>query len=138
MRYKKTFTIYLLIIVMVLQGLSGLLGGISLIIDPTGALIELPIGWLQGSIFTDYLIPGIILLTILGIFPLLTTIGLISGTKRSLIYTRLVGYALVIWIAVEILIVGYKPEPPLQMIYGIEGVIILLLSYSSKVSNYYT
>lgn len=138
MRYKKTFSIYLLIIIMALQGLSGLLGGISLIIDPSGEMIELPSGWLAGSMFQDYLIPGIILLTVLGIFPMLTLIGLINGTKRSLIYARLVGYALVIWIAVEIFIIGYKPEPPLQMIYGILGIIIILLAYSSKVTNFYT
>jgi hypothetical protein len=106
--------------------------------DPSGAMIELPAAWLEGSMFQDYLIPGIILLTVLGVFPLLTLIGLINGTKRSLIYARLVGYALVIWILAEIFIVGYKPEPPLQMIYGILGIIILILAYSSRVTNYYT
>ena len=138
MQYKKSFSIHLLVVAIALQGLSGLLGGISLISDPSGELIELPVSWLEGSMFQDYLIPGIILLTVLGIFPILTLIGLINDTRRALIYARLVGYALIIWIAVEIFFIGYKPEPPLQMIYGILGVIILLLSYSSRVTNYYT
>ena len=138
MQYKKTFSIYFLIFIMALQSLSGLLGGVSLIIDPTGNMIDLPSSWLAGSMFQNYLIPGIILLVVLGILPLITLIGLVNGTKRSLTYARLVGYALVIWIAVEIFIIGYKPEPPLQMIYGIVGIIILLLAYSSRVTNFYT
>lgn len=138
MQYKKTFTIYLLIIIVALEGISGLLGGLSLIIDPSGKLIGLPVGWLGGSFFPDYLIPGIILFAILGVFPLVALAGLINGTRRALIYARLVGYALVIWIGVEILIVGYKPDPPLQLICGIEGIIILFLGYSSRVTNYYT
>jgi hypothetical protein len=138
MQYKKTFTIYLLIIIVALEGISGLLGGLSLIIDPTGELIGLPVGWLGGSFFPDYFIPGIILFTILGVFPMITLAGLINSTRRALIYARLVGYVLVIWIAVEILIVGYKPDPPLQLICGIVGIIILLLGYSSRVTNYYT
>ncbi|HKB87874.1 MAG TPA: hypothetical protein VKD08_16980 [Ignavibacteriaceae bacterium] len=138
MRYKKTFSIYLLIIFVLLQGISGLLGGISLIIDPSGGQIGLPVNWLEGSPFENFLIPGIILLTVLGVFPLITTMGLISGTRKALISSRLIGYALLIWIGVEIIIIGYRPDPPLQLIFGIEGVIILLLAYSTVVTNYYT
>jgi hypothetical protein len=138
MRYKKTFSIYLLIIFVLLQGISGLLGGISLIIDPSGGQIGLPVNWLEGSPFENFLIPGIILLTVLGVFPLVTTMGLISGTRKALISSRLIGYALLIWIGVEIIIIGYRPDPPLQLIFGIEGVIILLLAYSTVVTNYYT
>jgi len=138
MRYKKTFSIYLLIIFVLLQGISGLLGGISLIIDPSGGQIGLPVNWLEGSPFENFLIPGIILLTVLGVFPLITTMGLISGTRKALISSRLIGYALLIWIGVEVIIIGYRPDPPLQLIFGIEGVIILLLAYSTVVTNYYT
>jgi len=34
---------------------------------------------------------------------------------------------LVIWIAVEILVIGYHPVPPLQLIYGLLGFIIIAL-----------
>ncbi len=138
MQYKKSFTIYLLIICVVFQGISGLIGGISLINDPTGDNLGLPIKWLHGLPFENYLIPGIILLTILGIFPILVSAGLIARNKRALTSARLVGFALVIWIAVEIYITGYQTEPPLQLIYGILGIIILLLVYSTSVTNYYT
>lgn len=138
MQYKKSFMIYLLIVFVVLQGISGLIGGISFINDPSGHNLGLPIKWLQNTPFENYLIPGLILLTILGIFPILVAGGLITRYRRVLTLVRLLGYALVIWIAAEIYFIGYQPESPLQLIYGLLGIIILLLAYSTSVANYYT
>ncbi len=138
MRYKKTFSIYFLIICVFLQALSGLIGGTWLLADPSGGKIGLPSSWLENSPFPDYFIPGIILFTVLGIYPLIVAFGLIRDSKKALIASRLLGYALLIWIAVEIWIIGYQPEPPLQLIYGILGIIIIYLAYSASVTNYYT
>ena len=138
MQYRKSFSIYFLIICVLVQALSGLVGGIWLLIDPSGEDIGLPVTLLKDSFFHDYFIPGIILLTVLGIYPLMVAIGLMRDNKKALPASRLLGYALVIWIAVEIWIIGYQTEPPLQIIYGILGIIILYFAYSSKVNNYYT
>ncbi len=138
MQYRKSFSIYLLIVFVFIQALSGLIGGTWLLADPSGGKIGLPAAWLESSPFPDYLIPGIILFTILGIYPLMIAFGLIRDSKKALIGSRLLGYAMLIWIGVEIMIIGYQPEPPLQVIYGCLGVIILLLAYSSNVNNYYT
>ncbi len=138
MQYRKSLSIYLLIIFVFLQALSGLIGGTLLLADPSGGKIGLPAFWLEYSPFPDYLIPGLILFIILGIYPLIVAFGLIRDSKKALIAARLLGYALVIWIAVEIWIIGYQPEPPLQLIYGILGIIIIILAYSASVTNYYT
>lgn len=137
MQYKKSFSLYLLIVCVIIQAISGLLGGYALLSDPTGEYVGLPAFWLQRTPFQNYLIPGIILLTILGIFPILVFAGLIIRSRWALISARLLGYALIIWIATEIYFIGYQTEPPLQLIYGLLGVIILLLAYSSRVTNYY-
>jgi len=39
-----------------------------------------------------------------------------------------VGAGLLIWVAVEVAIIGYSNEPPLQAIYGTHGVVIMLVS----------
>ncbi len=39
-----------------------------------------------------------------------------------------VGAGLLIWVAVEMAIIGYSNEPPLQAIYAILGVAILMLA----------
>lgn len=137
MQYRKSFNIYLLIVLIVILGIGGVYGGASLVNDPTGKDLVLPLKWLQASPFHNYLIPGLILLTVLGIFPFAAAAALIMRSRGALTSARIIGYALIIWIAVEIYIVGYQPQSPLQLIFGLIGVLILLLAYSSKVTNYY-
>jgi uncharacterized BrkB/YihY/UPF0761 family membrane protein len=120
---------YILLVLLIAQGLSGVVGGIFFIIDPSGNLINIPIEWLNGSPFNNYLIPGIILFIILGLFPLFV---MLQVWKRSIWskYTPLsIGIALIIWIIAEIIIIGYQSEPPLQLVYGILGVLILVSAF---------
>jgi len=120
----------ILIGVMAFQGLSGIAGGFGLMADPTGVSLQIPLEWLDGSPFTDYLIPGIVLFFVLGLIPLGVVYGLWKRKKWSRLAALAVGAALCIWIAVEIAVIGYQSDPPLQLIYGIVGVAILLLSLS--------
>jgi len=138
MTSKKTRPVSAIILMGLIffQGLSGLAGGIGLVFDPTGKSVSLPIQWLENSPFDDYLIPGLILLIILGIFPLVVSYGLLKKLNWSWFGALLVGVALVIWIGVEIIIIGYKPKPPLQFIYGILGIIILVFVFLPSVRKY--
>lgn len=85
----------------------------------------IPLDWLQGSPFDDYLIPGVVLLTLLGIVPLLVARGLWTGRRWAWAAALLVGSTLIIWLGVEIAVIGYQAEPPLQVIYGIVALTIL-------------
>jgi len=38
------------------------------------------------------------------------------------------GLALLLWIGVEIAVVGYQAEPPLQLVYGVLGAVIVALA----------
>jgi len=69
-------TYYLLIVALLFQGVSGIGGGIVLLADPSGALIGLPGGLLAGSPVRDYTIPGLILLAVLGVVPVVVGLGL--------------------------------------------------------------
>jgi hypothetical protein len=40
---------------------------------------------------------------------------------------------LVVWIIVEVLVIGYQTDPPLQLVYGLVGVAILALVSLSSV-----
>jgi hypothetical protein len=123
---SQSIGIYVLIISVIFQGFSGILGGIGLVIDPRGELLHIPIEWLENSPFKDYLIPGIILLIILGVFPLIVVYGLWKNLPWAWFSALVLGIALLIWIGVEILIIGYQNEPPLQLIYGVVGLSILI------------
>jgi len=64
----RPITIYILLILLAFQALSGLFGGAALVLDPSGSSIRLPLSLLEGSPFGNFLIPGIILFLVLGIF----------------------------------------------------------------------
>ena len=136
MTQKHTsYSLYTLIILMLFQGISGLIGGIALVIDPSGELLQMPLSMLEGSPFDTFLIPGIILLTILGIFPMCVVYGLWVRLNWAWMGSLLVSVALIIWIGVEIWMVGYHTEPPLQLIYGLLGLILLVLVLMPSVRN---
>jgi hypothetical protein len=131
---SRSITVYLLMAALLFQGLSGVAGGIGLV----GGGLQFPLSWLEGSPFDDYFIPGLILLVVLGIFPLIVFYGLWTRQYWGWLGALLVGLALIIWIVVEILIIGYQPQPPLQLIYGVLGVIIVVLGLLPGVRRYYT
>jgi uncharacterized membrane protein SpoIIM required for sporulation len=107
----------ILIIFLLMLGISALGGGTYLILSPSGKMIGMPVSMLDNSPFSDFLLPGIILFTILGICPLLLVYALIKRPENKLAETfNLFGYmhwswgftvytsfALIIWIEAQIL-----------------------------------
>ncbi len=138
MAERKPAIVVSLLTLVIFQGLSGLAGGFGLINDPTGETLQIPIEWLKGSPFNDYLIAGIILFVVLGIFPLIISFGLWKRKDWGRLWSIALGAALIIWILVEILVIGWQTEPPLQLIYGVVGIAILLLSLSPQVKRFYS
>jgi hypothetical protein len=111
----------------VLLGLGAVGGGVALMAGPRGEIIPLPVSALAGSPFTTYFVPGAILASILGIGPLCAA-ALVSRRHRSApLLTIVVGCALIIWIAVEIAMIGYSSSPPLQLGYLVLGGAIVLV-----------
>lgn len=133
---RPPFT-YLLLFLLAIQGLSGIYGGANLVLDPTGESVQLPLTYLGESPFADYFIPGIILLTILGIYPLFVIYHSWKRNRQAWFGSVTVGTALVIWILVEILMIGYQSGPPLQVIFGLLGVLIVAFTFLPSVKKYY-
>ena len=133
---RRPVALRLLIVAMAFQGVSAVAGGYGLVSDPTGGTLGIPSDWLQGSPFADYLVPGLILLLVLGVFPLAVAYGLWSRAPWSWRAAFLVGIALIVWIAVEVFIIGYVSQPPLQLVYGLVGIIILLLTIVPSVRQW--
>ena len=134
----RPLTVNLLIGAILVQGLSGVAGGIGLVFDPSGESLGIPSSWLAGSPFADYLIPGVILLVVLGIVPLADLYGLWTRRYWGWLGALLIGFALLVWIGVEILIIGYQPQPPLQLIYGLLGIVTIILALLPGVRAYFS
>jgi hypothetical protein len=103
-------------------------GGVVLMIAPRGELMPLPVSALSGSPFDTYLVPGAILFGVLGLGPLVA--ARLAWLRHALAPTAafVVGAALLIWVAVEVAIIGYSGEPPLQALYAVLGVVIVLVA----------
>jgi hypothetical protein len=112
----------------VLLGIGALGGGLVLIVAPRGEIMPLPLSALAGSPFDTYLVPGLILFAVLGIGPLVA--ARLAWGRRPLAPSAalFVGIALLIWVAVEIAIIGYTNEPPLHAIYLVLGFVITVVA----------
>lgn len=130
-----SYSLYFLMGLMLFQGISGLYGGIALVMDPSGDLLQMSISILENSPFENFLIPGLILLTILGIFPIIVVYGFWKHRFWSWNGALTVSISLIIWICVQIWMIGYNPEPPLQLIYGLLGLVLFILTIIPSVRN---
>ncbi len=111
----------------VVLGVGAIGGGLALMIGPRGEIIPLPLSALTGSPFSTYFIPGAILFAILGVVPLVAAVLTVRRSRVAPLFAVVVGAALIAWIAVEIAIVGYSNEPPLQALYLGFGVAIAVV-----------
>jgi len=108
----------------VFLSVGALAGGAALVLGPRGEIIPLPVSALRGSPFDSYVMPGLILFGVLGLGPLAAALLVRLRHPLAPVAGFAVGVALLIWLAVEISIVGYTNDPPLQPFYLLLGAAI--------------
>lgn len=113
---KLSLASRVLIGLQIFLGVGAIFGGGGLVFDPSGELIMMPIEILDEAPFNNFLIPGMILLLVLGILPIIISYGLI--TKREILlfnkltmfkdmhwswmFSLYMGFALIIWITMQV------------------------------------
>ena len=115
---KNNTGVRLLLFLMVLLGLGAIFGGAMLILSPSGKAFGMPLGLLTHTPFHSFLVPGIVLFSLLGVFPSITAYALFKRTASKIgamcncypdmhwawtfcIYT---GFALIGWIQIEMML----------------------------------
>ncbi len=122
------------IVFLLFNALSAMYGGGSLIYDPSGELLGMPIEFLEKSPFKSFLIPGIILFTVNGLFNLLVAILGIVKSKLFPDLTILCGVLLVGWLSVQIMIIkafSLMAHGP----YYLVGIILIFVGYKLRVEE---
>lgn len=138
----------LLAILVALQAVSGLGGGAVIVIDPSGGLIGLPLAALRRGPFVDFFVPGLVLLLVLGVVPAIVALGLwrrprwralgslerAFGEHWSWVGAGVVGVGLVVWLAVELWMVG---PSWLLVTYALLGLAIIVLALMPSTRGFY-
>jgi len=94
----------LLVVLHVIVGVGGLAGGYNAIahpMAPMGASVEL----LKNSPFTDFLIPGLILFSIIGVGNLISAVLFLKKLPYQGYISSVFSWALVIWIIVQCMMI---------------------------------
>jgi hypothetical protein len=108
-------------------GLGGIAGGVGLIADPSGGNVGMSVEALAGTPFGDYLIPGLVLLTVNGLGSLA---GSVMTFRRSHLAAEVaigLGAFLLVWIVSQVYWIGLVHW--LQPLYFGFGVLELGLGY---------
>lgn len=146
---RKPVALYILVILLFIQGLSAIYGGFGLVFDPTGKLIQLPDGTLEKIPFSSFLIPGLILGTVLGVLPLLLIYPLLArphwrwarflniykNRYWAWTYSLYVGLGVIIWMDVQIFFIGYGFW--IQAMVASLGLLITIFTLMPRVMAYY-
>ena len=90
----------------VVLGLGALFGGGALVLAPDGHLLSMPTSLLAGSPFRDYLVPGVILFLVMGVFPLVAAAMIALRSPLAPIAAIGSGLALIGWIVVEMIVLA--------------------------------
>jgi hypothetical protein len=120
---KKTIQI-VSIILLAFLGISAILGGGALVIDPSGKSIEMPISLIEHSPFSSFLIPGLILFLFNGVSSIIIAVLVLKKNKYSPLLIFSQGVVQTIWIIVQIIII--RQTDILQYIYGFVGLALIL------------
>ena len=140
---------YLLYAAMIFLAISGLYGGVILLVDPSGSKLQLSISLLENTMFTNYFIPGLTLLLLLGLVPSFTFYGLISKRKNRIasklnLYNKkhwawtfsiYSGIILITWIDIQVMLIGGGYT--IQTVYALLGVLILILTLTPEINRSY-
>ncbi|PZF89426.1 hypothetical protein C1903_06240 [Listeria ivanovii] len=95
------------IIIVGFTAIGAIYGGLSFIFTPSGDLLSLSTGLLEGSPFVDYLIPGIFLFVFVGLFHLAALIYLLKKLPRTKEVMFAAALVLAVWMIVQLFIIGY-------------------------------
>lgn len=132
---KRPVGIFILATLLILLGIGGISGGLSLMADPSGDLMGLPLVLLESVSLQTYLLPSMFLFVIMGILPLVATVGLLRGQKSAWIVTVGLSILLILWICFQIILWGAPIA--IQIFYLVIGVVMLGLCFIPSISEYY-
>jgi hypothetical protein len=146
--HRRSPLVWLLIILHILLGLGALVSGAMMMAVPDGSLFQMPTEMLQYTPFSNFFIPGLMLFSLLGVYPLLVAYSLwrlpawrwpdalnpAKGMHWSWAASLAAGVIVLIWIIVQMLML--RAVDFLHWLYIIWGAALIGLTLTSAVRRY--
>jgi hypothetical protein len=148
MRTSNTARNMLIFLLMAL-GVGAIFGGGVLVLSPSGAWLGMPLSMLRYSHFNNFLVPGIILMVVLGIGPVALSWALIRKPTATWMeklnvypdmywgwtYTIYTAFTLMIWIQMEMTIL--RAVHWSHTVYLLLAMTIIFVALLPPVRNHY-
>lgn len=109
--------------ILLIASAISLYGGLHLVMDPTGSSLHFPFYLLNGSLFTDYLLMGWILLVTVGVFSLLVVAAILTKYAYYSFMMMVQGVIVCVYVLVMMLLLGETFM--IEYVYLILGTILI-------------
>lgn len=86
-----------------------------------------PVEWLEGSPFSTYFIPGLLLFTVVGGMFLFASIAVLFRFRLAVLISYASAVTVIIWLTVQMIIIGYVSW--MQPVTAATAIIIVVLTY---------
>lgn len=133
-RTTRPLTVRAYLIGAVGLGLTALFGGGSLVADPSGERMEIPLEWLNGTPFADYFVPGLVLFSVLGVGSFVVLYGVVRRRSWGWWAAIGLGFALVTWIVTQMVLI--QQVHALHAIYGGLGLFLVGLAFRPSMRDH--
>jgi hypothetical protein len=101
----KTFLKSLAAFLLLFNGVGAIYGGGNLILHPDGSSIQMSLVWLEDTPFHNYLIPGIILFVVNGLFSIFALAALLVNRKDYPWLVIIQGIILLGWLGIQVILI---------------------------------
>lgn len=146
---SRPFSLYFLLLLLLVLSLNALYGGAALLADISGSPLGMSVSLLEGTIFPSFLIPGLFLFLVFGVGSALLLVALwlrpnIVFLDRLMAWTHeywawgataLLGVAVILWIVIQYLMI--RMFHPLQIVIAAIGIAIFALDLLPAMRRYY-
>jgi len=102
MKTARQLSIFLLAV----SSIAALYGGLQMIIDPTGNSLRLPFYLLNGSVFSDYSMPGWVILLMVGVFSAVVILCILRKIRIYSFLIMLQGVIICVLVFMQMLLLG--------------------------------
>lgn len=115
---------------LVFLAVTGYGGGVWMITHPSSWI---PVRYLDGTPFTDWLLPGVALFLVNGVLPTIALLATASRRWWAWLAQIVVGVSLLGWLAVQIPVIGFATQ--FQVTYGTLAVALIALGLRARDSR---